>query len=116
MILSILRGNALLLDTNFSIRAILLTALGVVALPGLVGCDTSSRAARVMDYARRERPEVLQKVVEEKPWFVKTLLRELVPLSRCQGRKVDLALSGNLRHASALFAPIAKGSRFRMGR
>jgi len=30
-------------------------------------------AARVMDYARRERPEALQKVVEEKPWFVKAM-------------------------------------------
>jgi len=29
--------------------------------------------ARVMDYARRERPEALQKVVEEKPWFVKAM-------------------------------------------
>jgi hypothetical protein len=30
-------------------------------------------AARVMNYARRERPEALQKVVEEKPWFVKAM-------------------------------------------
>ena len=29
--------------------------------------------ARVMDYARREHPEALQKVVEEKPWFVKAM-------------------------------------------
>jgi len=26
-------------------------------------------AARVMNYARRERPELLSKTVEEKPWF-----------------------------------------------
>ena len=30
-------------------------------------------ATRVIDYARRERPEALQKVVEEKPWFVKAM-------------------------------------------
>lgn len=29
--------------------------------------------ARVMNYARREQPEALQKVVEEKPWFVKAM-------------------------------------------
>jgi hypothetical protein len=30
-------------------------------------------AARVMDYARKERPEVLQQTVAEKPWFVKAM-------------------------------------------
>jgi hypothetical protein len=30
-------------------------------------------AARLMNYARSERPEVLQKTVQEKPWFVKAL-------------------------------------------
>jgi hypothetical protein len=30
-------------------------------------------AARLMNYARSERPEVLQKTVEEKPWFVKAM-------------------------------------------
>jgi hypothetical protein len=30
-------------------------------------------AARLMNYARTERPEVLQKTVEEKPWFVKAM-------------------------------------------
>ena len=30
-------------------------------------------AARLMNYARTEHPEVLQKTVEEKPWFVKAL-------------------------------------------
>ena len=30
-------------------------------------------AARVMNYARRENPEALQKVVAEKPWFVKAM-------------------------------------------
>jgi len=29
--------------------------------------------ARVMDYARRERPEEFRRVVEEKPWFVKAM-------------------------------------------
>ena len=30
-------------------------------------------AARLMNYARTEHPEALQKTVEEKPWFVKAL-------------------------------------------
>jgi hypothetical protein len=30
-------------------------------------------AARVMEYARRERPEALRQTVQEKPWFVKAL-------------------------------------------
>jgi hypothetical protein len=30
-------------------------------------------AARLMNYARREHPELLTKTVEEKPWFVKAL-------------------------------------------
>jgi hypothetical protein len=30
-------------------------------------------AARLMNYARSEHPEVLQKTVEEKPWFVKAM-------------------------------------------
>ena len=29
--------------------------------------------ARLMNYARSEHPEVLQKTVEEKPWFVKAM-------------------------------------------
>jgi hypothetical protein len=35
-------------------------------------------AARVMNYARRERPEALQNVVEEKPWFVKAMGNPIV--------------------------------------
>ncbi len=30
-------------------------------------------AAKVMDYARKEHPEVLRQTVEEKPWFVKAM-------------------------------------------
>jgi hypothetical protein len=30
-------------------------------------------AARLMNYARTEHPEVLQKTVQEKPWFVKAM-------------------------------------------
>ncbi|HME07119.1 MAG TPA: hypothetical protein VKG25_08710 [Bryobacteraceae bacterium] len=30
-------------------------------------------AARLMNYARTERPELLQKTVQEKPWFVKAM-------------------------------------------
>ena len=50
---------------------------GLASMLGLGSTDpdkmSESDAARVMDYARRERPEVLQKVVEEKPWFVKAM-------------------------------------------
>jgi len=50
---------------------------GIAKMLGLSSTDPSSMseddAARVMDYARKERPEVLQKAVEEKPWFVKAL-------------------------------------------
>jgi hypothetical protein len=35
-------------------------------------------AARVMDYARKERPEVLRQTVEEKPWFMKALGNPMV--------------------------------------
>jgi hypothetical protein len=30
-------------------------------------------AARLMNYARTEHPEALQKTVQEKPWFVKAM-------------------------------------------
>ena len=30
-------------------------------------------AARVMDYARKERPEALRQTVAEKPWLMKAL-------------------------------------------
>ena len=50
---------------------------GLASMLGLGSSDpdkmSEGDAARVMDYARRERPEVLQKVVEEKPWFVKAM-------------------------------------------
>jgi hypothetical protein len=50
---------------------------GVASRLGLGSTDPNKMsdedAARVMNYARRERPEALQKVVEEKPWFVKAM-------------------------------------------
>ena len=30
-------------------------------------------AARLMNYARTEKPEALKKTVEEKPWFLKAM-------------------------------------------
>ena len=30
-------------------------------------------AARVMNYARKEHPELIRQTVEEKPWFVKAM-------------------------------------------
>lgn len=35
-------------------------------------------AAKLMDYARKERPEVLRQTVEEKPWFVKAMGNPIV--------------------------------------
>lgn len=34
---------------------------------------TPDDGARVLDYARKENPEALQKVVAEKPWFMKAM-------------------------------------------
>ncbi len=34
---------------------------------------SEEEGARVMNYARREQPEALQKAVEEKPWLVKAM-------------------------------------------
>ncbi|MDQ3622569.1 MAG: hypothetical protein M3463_08785 [Verrucomicrobiota bacterium] len=50
---------------------------GIASKLGLGSTDPSQMneddAARVMNYARRERPELLRKTVEEKPWFVKAM-------------------------------------------
>ncbi len=52
--------------------------LGQIAnVLGLGSTDPSKMsgddAARVMDYARKEHPEVLRQTVAEKPWFVKAM-------------------------------------------
>jgi hypothetical protein len=53
---------------------------GLSRLASLLGLRTTDpdqmneeEGARVMDYARRERPDAFRKVVEEKPWFVKAM-------------------------------------------
>ena len=53
---------------------------GLGSLAGMLGLGTTDPnrmseddMSRVMNYARRERPEALQKVVQEKPWFVKAM-------------------------------------------
>lgn len=53
---------------------------GLGRLAGLLGLKSTDpgelseeEGARVMDYARKERPEVLEKAVEEKPWLVKAM-------------------------------------------
>lgn len=50
---------------------------GIASMLGLGSTDpekmSEEDAARVMNYARKERPEVLRQAVEEKPWFVKAL-------------------------------------------
>ena len=49
----------------------------IVSKLGLGSSDPSRMsaddAARLMNYARTEHPEVLQKTVQEKPWFVKAM-------------------------------------------
>jgi len=52
--------------------------LGAIAsMLGLGSTDPSKMseddAARVMNYARKEHPEVMQQTVQEKPWFVKAM-------------------------------------------
>ena len=54
------------------------SALGGIARSlGLSSIDpqqmSEDDAARVLNYARKERPEALQKTVAEKPWFMKAL-------------------------------------------
>jgi hypothetical protein len=55
---------------------------GIASMLGLGSTDPKKMSeedgARVMNYARRERPEALQKVVEEKPWFVKAMGNPIV--------------------------------------
>jgi len=50
---------------------------GIASMLGLGSTDpgklSEEEGARVMNYARRENPEALQKVVAEKPWFVKAM-------------------------------------------
>ena len=50
---------------------------GIASMLGLGSTDPNKMseddAARVMDYARKEHPEVLQQTVQEKPWFVKAM-------------------------------------------
>ena len=50
---------------------------GIASMLGLGSTDPNKMseddAARVMDYARKEHPEVMQKTVEEKPWLVKAM-------------------------------------------
>jgi hypothetical protein len=52
-------------------------AADIVRKLGLESTDPSHMkaddAARLMNYARTEQPEVLKKTVEEKPWFVKAM-------------------------------------------
>ena len=50
---------------------------GIASMLGLGSTDPNKMseddAARVMNYARKEHPEVMQQTVEEKPWFVKAM-------------------------------------------
>ncbi len=50
---------------------------GIASMLGLGSTDPNKMngddAAKVMDYARKEQPEVMQQTVQEKPWFVKAM-------------------------------------------
>lgn len=50
---------------------------GIAKMLGLGTTDpqkmSDEEGARLMNYARREQPQAMQKVVEEKPWFVKAM-------------------------------------------
>jgi hypothetical protein len=49
----------------------------IATMLGLRSTDPSKMseddAARVMNYARKEHPEIMQQTVQEKPWFVKAM-------------------------------------------
>lgn len=55
---------------------------GIAKMLGLGSTDPREMddddAAKVMNYARKERPEVLRQTVEEKPWFVKAMGNPIV--------------------------------------
>ncbi len=50
---------------------------GIASMLGLGSTDpnkmSADDAARVMNYARKEQPELMRQTVEEKPWFVKAM-------------------------------------------
>jgi hypothetical protein len=50
---------------------------GIASMLGLGSTDPNKMseddAARVMNYARKEHPELMRQTVEEKPWFVKAM-------------------------------------------
>ena len=50
---------------------------GIASMLGLGSTDPNKMseddAARVMNYARKEHPELIRQTVEEKPWFVKAM-------------------------------------------
>ena len=58
---------------------------GLGSLAGLMGLGTTdprqmgaNDITRIMDYARREKPEALRTVVQEQPWLVKALGNPIV--------------------------------------
>lgn len=55
---------------------------GIAKMLGLGSTDPRQMddddAANLMNYARKERPEVLRQTVEEKPWFVKAMGNPIV--------------------------------------
>lgn len=58
---------------------------GLGALAGILGLGTTdprqmgaNDITRIMDYARREKPEALRTVVQQQPWFVKALGNPIV--------------------------------------
>lgn len=50
---------------------------GIAKMLGLGSTDPNQMSAddyaRVMNHARRERPEIIQQAVQEKPWFMKAM-------------------------------------------
>lgn len=58
---------------------------GLAGLAGMLGLGTTDPnrmsgddAAKVLNYARREQPQVLQQTVQEKPWFMKAMGNPIV--------------------------------------
>jgi hypothetical protein len=74
--------------TKFSIRANLVTALGVVALLGLAGCDTSSPSAGHQEKGLPSQEPVLSQDVKQRQMAFLNRVREADP----QGRTIERAL------------------------
>jgi hypothetical protein len=79
-LLSALGGSAGIPGTSSGTAGGSVGAGGLAGLASMLGLGSTDPnkmseddAARVMNYARKEHPEIMQQTVQEKPWFVKAM-------------------------------------------